>query len=541
MLIPRAMWLLLYLRIKGSIRRALFSGSTRKTIATVVGGVAMGLWLMNLVFRGFTHARTSAEGIRLAGPAVLAWICLMPLAFGGASRMLAFSPAEIDQLFPAPFSRRQLVAFRIVKVSLASLFTGVFYTLIFGGASISWGLSFIAACLAWIFTGLLTMSFALIEATLAQRASLLRLLPQGLLLAALAAIVWQVFGAPRAGDPAAQARAVLEAPVIQALAIPFRPFIMLFSAQSWTREAPLWLGICLAEVLILAMVTLRLDTAWLDTSIAATHARAERLERRRQGKRPARGGLSGRLKRLVPELEFAGPARAVIRRHLHASPAILVTPVAVAAGLGAIVTICFWFMPGDAARNLVRSITITLGLALFLTLPSFSRADFRSDIDHLELLKSLPLSAAAITRAQLIIPTALLIITAWEVLAAAAVVVPNPGLLAGIAMVIPPAAILMIAIENALFLFAPVRPGPAQAAALQVTGKRIITLAAKAIVLAICAGLAFGVGYLAHLATGSWPVTGLAAALALSVEASLAIAVVTALYRGFDVAVDMPD
>lgn len=539
MLVPRALWLLLYLRVKGSIRRALFSGSARKTIATVVGAAAMGLWLANLAFRGFTQARTPSEGIRVVGPAVLAGLCLMPLALGGAARMLAFAPAEVDQLFPAPFSRRQLVAYRIVKVSLASLFTGVFYTVILGGASVSWWVSFTAACLAWIFAGLLTMSFALVEATLAQRAALLRLIPQALLLGAIAAACWRLYGVAGAGWSEGRLRSAFETPLVSALAAPFRPFIMLFTARNWSREVPLWLAVCLAEVVLLALVTLRLDTAWLDSSIAATHARAERLEQRRRGGRPARPG--SRLKKLIPALEFAGPARAIIRRQLRASPSILLVPPGIAAGLAVVVLLLRWSTPGADHSEAILSLTGTLGAMSVLILPAVSRVDFRSDIDHVELLKSLPISASAIARAELAIPTALLTIAFWEILAVAAVYAGRPGLIAGLAIAGAPAAVLLAAVENALFLIVPTRPGPVQAAGLQVTGKRVITFAAKLAVVGLGGAIAVGAALLAQLLSGSWLAAGIAAAVVLSLEAWAALAAVAVLFRRFDVGVDMPD
>lgn len=541
MLVPRALWLLTWLRLKGSIRRALFSGSTRKTIATVVGGIAIALWLLNLAFRGLNRAATSFEVVREAGPALLGLLCLMPLAFGGASRMLAFAPAEVDQLFPAPFSRRQLIAYRMLKVSLGSLFTGVFYTLIFGGASVSWGVSFFAACLAWIFAGLFTMTFALVEAMLGQRARLLRLLPQAVLVIALAAAAWQVIGAAIAENPAERARLMLRSPVLGILALPFRPFIMLFTAQSWAREVPLWLAVCAGQVGLLAAVTLRLDTAWLDTSIAATNARAERLEQRRKGGRRTGRGPGGRLSGLIPGLHFLGPSRAIIRRHLHAAPSTLLVPLGVIAGLIGVVAVIRYATSGQHYAEVVVRLATTMGGMVLLFLPMSVRCDFRGDLDHLETLKTLPLSPAAIVRAELALPTALLVITAWEVLALAAYFGPSGAIYPAVAIIIPPAAVLLMAVENALFLFAPTRQGPAQAAALQVTGKRIITFTAKAIVLALCAGLGLGAAFLARALGGPVLVMGLAAAAVLTALAIASVWVVSVLYRRFDVAVDMPD
>lgn len=537
---PRALWLLIYLRAKGGIRRALFSGSTRKTISTVIGGVCMFLWLGNFLIRGFTaKPSNSVESIRLFGPIVLVIITLIPLAVGGASRTLAFSPVEIDQLFPAPFSRRQLVIYRLVKTSLRSLFTGLFYVLIFRAHAGSIFIAFIAGCLVWMFASFLTMAFALLEALAGARVRLLRFAPQLFLLAALAI---PTLIAVRSGGADAQQvfTSLKSSPALPIIGAPFKPFIMLFTATA-ANEILLWLAVSLAVTLFTAFIAVRLDAAWLDVSVQATHARAQRLERKTKGRGRSSDPLSTRLQRLVPQLHFAGPARAIIRRHLAATPSVLLVPIIVPAIFAAVIYLFERYAMKSGPENVISILAPLLGMILLFVIPAAARMDFRGDLDHYELLKTLPLTQTSITAAQLATPAALLVLLAWELLFVAFCFIGAKPILIGAMIGAPPAAVVLIAVENILFLAAPTRQTNQQVAALQVTGKRAILFGAKFLILGLCGGLV-AAGVVATLAvTGSILAASLIAALILTAEAIAMCLLVARLFRGFDVAVDMPD
>src|SRR5471032_2325365 len=71
------------------------------------------------VFAAFVAAGPALAGVALLVVTALSWI--MPFGSG----LLDFSDVEIQFLFPAPISRRQLLLYRIMRSQLGLLFTAV--------------------------------------------------------------------------------------------------------------------------------------------------------------------------------------------------------------------------------------------------------------------------------------------------------------------------------------------------------------------------------------------------------------------------------
>ena len=58
-------------------------------------------------------AATQIEGFRRFGPLFFVAYCLLILLFSPGDKAFAFTPAEVSFLFPGPFSRRSLLAYKI--------------------------------------------------------------------------------------------------------------------------------------------------------------------------------------------------------------------------------------------------------------------------------------------------------------------------------------------------------------------------------------------------------------------------------------------
>src|SRR5687767_12038558 len=112
----RALWFLLWLRFTGWARRL------SKSLFTLKGAglAALGLFVfVPMIISAFlSDAGSDAERlaqIRRYGPLVMLSYCLMTVMFSSAERAVTFSPAEVNFLFTGPFSRRQLLIYKIVS------------------------------------------------------------------------------------------------------------------------------------------------------------------------------------------------------------------------------------------------------------------------------------------------------------------------------------------------------------------------------------------------------------------------------------------
>ena len=128
---PTALFRLIFLQSRGLLRRTISGArSPRRAVFLVIGFGVLVLWLAPaLVTRIAVHhdLRRSAESIhapedRPAGPPGS-----MPLTIisSAGDKAIAFTPGEVDMLFPGPFTRRQLLTFKIVKSALAALITAL--------------------------------------------------------------------------------------------------------------------------------------------------------------------------------------------------------------------------------------------------------------------------------------------------------------------------------------------------------------------------------------------------------------------------------
>jgi len=143
------------------------------------------------------------------------------------------------------------------------------------------------------------------------------------------------------------------------------------------------------------------------------------------------------------------------------------------------------------------------------------KGDFRSDLDHMPMLKTLPMHPMAVVAGELATP--LTIITGVQLMFFAAVCAGAADPLAAmwgaaIAAACVPASVMFLAIENAVFLMAPTRDwatsmqgsfDPARVARLW-----LITMA-KLLVFATVVGVVGGTVFLVHSLGAPWFAAGI--------------------------------
>jgi ABC-2 type transport system permease protein len=557
-LLPAPLVLLTWLRAKALIRGLFRALRTPKGIVALVG--VMFVICMMLVPALIDSVRTPSaaeiEASKIARDRMLGLLplgilgfALLSLVRGSGDMAFAFLPAEVDFLFPAPFTRRQLLIFKLAQRALPMLFGSLLLAFWMRRIAESWWALWIGVLLAFWFVHLLSLALALCGQIIgSERFRRWRLAGgSAILLAVLAGSYWVSRSLEDAGLLETLG-AFATSPLGTILAAPGRPFAAIMTAPSILPGAAVPLAIALAMNLLLVVAILRLDANWLEAGAESSQRLAAKVEEvRRAGGLPAGVGLARLRLPSLPRLAGVGP---LVWRSLLIGIRQGVRGLVVVAVLVGIVLLPMVIMrnsrdggaPSAGGGGPLDAIGwIALGyMSLFL--PQMLRLDFRADVDRMDVLKALPVSAWAVALAQCGTPA--LLVTLLQVPVACFVGFSSPlGVTTALAFL--PALLglnlLNASLENATFLLWPSRPSRGPGMQFSLGG--IVGQFLKMLVLAVGVASAAGVGFALHAAGGApLPLVGLAVAATLIAEAILAILLTASLFAAFDPAVEQaPD
>ena len=547
-----SLWLLTRLRARALGRRWVKSlGRPQGVLVTIAFAVLFAPTVAGLVAVAVLGPRLvfpvdPAEVVERFGP--IAFACLLGASLVGATReaSLYYSPAEIDFLFPGPFRRRQLVAYKLTLTALASLVSA----LMIGLASrilATWFISgVVAATLAVVFIQLMQMALALtanlVGALIWGRG--LRVVAVGLTVLATLAVL-PSRDALRAADWAATALAVERAPATAVLLAPFRPFVYALTARSWPGLAT-WGGLSLVIDAALVALIFALDAGYLE---AATVASGKRLAVAQ--KMVGAGGTfrvasrsTGRFRLRPPSpMWWGGVGPNLWRQTIGAlgSPLKLAAILALVGGLGWFAGAALPRTPELADRLLPLGAGAVVPLTLFLSM--ILSFDFRGDLDVIETLKTLPIRPTRLALGQVLTPA--LLATAVQATAGLGLVVglgwPRAAspLVASVLAFLPPANLFFFGVENLLFLWYPSRLVVGQFNGMAAARQMLLVLA-KMLAIGLALALVGGTGGAAYALTGR-PVPALATAwAALVVLTGALLPLLGRAFARFDVTLDIP-
>ena len=428
-------------------------------------------------------------GIALLLLTVASW--LAPFDSG----LLDFSEAEMQFLFPAPVSRRQLLIHRMLRSQIGLLFSAVILGIVvpsasgFGRLRIGVAMWFLLVTSKVYFTGVSLARARLRSAS--ARSRRVAWLPVAVLSAAIALVAAAMMRAYLAAPPSSIRGAFR---LVGEVALQPLPRIVLWPFVAITR--PLFLFSAPAGAYLAALagsaIVLVLIAAWvLKSDETFQDAAAEVAERRkRQPRGPQAVSYHARSTAWTlaptgrPETAFAWKAamqtlRVVDKRGLARLVAILFILTLVATSVG---------REGPAAT--LGAFAIAAAFFAILMAPQIFRVDMRQDLRHLELLKTWPVKSAAVVRGELLWPGAFLTAIAWTMIAIgltlSGTVIPTVGLgwrLGGagaIAIVAPALVFAQLTIHNAVALVFPawVPLGSQRPRGLDAMGQRLIMLGA---------------------------------------------------------------
>jgi hypothetical protein len=555
-----ALNLLLRLKLRGMLRRQWRRLRTPKGfVLTLVGAGAFLAWIASLALASFQRVEPLTGPVgELRVRAFGALLLVVSLSTALTNRGLYLPKSEIERLFSAPLARADLVRYRLLAGGLRSLLGGVVLGLFGARRLANPPLAFAGILLAMQMLPVLNQFVAIALVGLGQRGSrVLRHVGTALLTAALVSAgvlaLSLASGRTLAHVPllADVARLLqgrddpLLGPLLATLTAPLSPWVRAITAESVAEFLP-WFLVSLGLLALAGEVCARLPVDFRELSLATSARTAARLARVRSG-----GGASAtRASResarwRIPWLFGRGPAGAIAWRKCagmarKAKGALWIALLALAF-LVIFVDLVFdgpeREFGGPALIALLGTVYLCSGL----------RFDFREELERMDVVRAWPLHPARVFTAMLVPEVVLvtLVLGATVLVEALARGALGASVWAVVAA-LPFLVFAWVALDNVVFLFAPVRYVPGQDGLVQNAGRRMIQMALLVLLAAIAAGAAILGFFAATLASGALgfgpavvQTSGVAAVLAaLMLCDGVLIALGGAVLRRFDVARD---
>jgi hypothetical protein len=501
--------------------------------------VFAGMLLPN--FLGPEVQRADPETVRTFAPLLILFFSLTSLLTSGAGKAIVFTMPEVEFLFPAPFTRRELLLYKLLGSVVGGAFTALFFSVVFLRFTTWWIAGFLGTWLALLLVQLVAMSVALVIQWIGERAyTRTRRLVVAALLVLLVAGALQAILATEDFNLLQLASSFRESVGGRIILAPFEVFGRAIAAEALMPDFVLWAGLAALINAALAAVVLFLDANYLEAATVASQKRYELLVRAQRGRMTAVGG-SHTVRWRLPELPWLGGAGPIAWRQAiqlaRSSPRTLLVLLFVAIGAGPGV-----FAMRSESTDATNWVIGAIVWATFLV-TSILPTGFRGDLDYMDFLKGVPLSPLAVVVGELLPPVLFVTLLQIAILAgfAATGIAAQTSLVVAAACFALPANLLFLITENLLFLRYPTRIAPSSPGDLQFMGRQMLMMFARVLILLAASGLAVGAAGLAYLAgVQSLPILAGIAWCVLMAEAVLLIFAVVRAFRSFDPSVDMP-
>jgi hypothetical protein len=559
---PRAVAFLWWASLRNRVRKQLERlRQPRYLVGVVVGGAYLyAVLLRRLSFSGTVE--TLPPEARMFAELPLAGILMVSLAaawaLGQDRPALSFSETEVQQLFPAPVSRRALLHYKLAR-GLFGAAVAAFFTTLFIGRTVSPHpmLFFIGGFVALATVNLHITAASFVRTRLARlgwRGTAIRWTVLVAVFVAFGVAVYlalQDHPLPTQPQEREQLRewllAMLEEPSMRLALWPARALVALPMANGvgdFVRSLPLALGLLAVHYVWVSVLVVPFEEA----VVVRTEERA-----RRRGQRMARVGYIVLRKPFFRLKSRGRPEVALLWKNLIAArrmggPDILfiLTLLGLAFPIGVAL-----FAP--EALPVARKVTAGVYLAIAATLTLFGpvsfRADLRLDLPKLDLLRAMPLTGRQVVAAEVLAPGLVLgVMQVTLVILAMGMGIGAPGRWGtelwvagglGLLPVLPALSIGGVFVHNAAVVLFPswLSADGERARGIEALGQRLLTLVGALVVLvggllpaAIVASL---VGFALSEWLGVWalPFAGLTAAAGLFAEVAVGV---MALGRAFD-------
>lgn len=489
--------------------RAWFRSSRRRLstpsgiVFGLLGLLVMALWIGSVAFQSvFTRSTGIAPELQFELVRVgLFVITTLTVTASLAHRGLYLPKDEIERLLSAPVTRADLVRYRLLSNLARTFVFAIVMAFVVAARMPVRGFAFVGMVLAVMTLPMAGQAAALLSGDAENRLGrFLKRAPIGVLRIITGVLMWAFFMAilftdkifgPEASLTGFDLHGLIAHPALQAIALPFTPWAKVISAESVFEFVP-WLLACLAIWLTVFEATARIPVDFRELSLQTSADVARRLSRMRSGRNLISGGSVSKraLGWKVPWLFGRGPFGAIAWLKLcsivRKSRGTLMFSIVV---IG-FVTFLTTTRIADPIHDALVGSLIVAGIGT-IYLCAGLRFDFRSDLDLMETVKAWPLAAWRIFLAT-ILPEVVLVsvLIVLAVLLRSAVLGELPPVIWLVLPCVPVIALMWTALDNAVFLFAPVRFVPGQGGAMHHTGRALVLVFIRmALLLAVVAAL----------------------------------------------------
>ena len=505
-------------RLLAMVRRV----RTPRYAAALIVGV---LYLWGFLLRPMSQGTAAGTSFFLGQPTemivtLLSVITLMgSWIFGSDATALAFTQAEVSILFSAPVSRRQLIGYKLFRAQLVVMFNALIWVFVLrrGGTMLP---SPLRAISLWVLFSTLNMhrlGAALVRSSWREhgaagarrhRASIIVFAAVGV--AVLAGVIDardELWSGNGAGAFFTALGHVLAAPPAIWGLFPFHLVVaptFAHSVTEWGRAILPGIGVMLLHV----VWVLRTDAAFEDAAITASAERARRLEAMRSRRSLATAAPKSPTSTI--QLATVGhPALAIIWKNMlclrrtsqwrvFIGPGVMA--IAIGTALGGAET--------DAAARVAAGAMVLAGMLLLFG-GRLIRNDLRHDMQHLPLIKSLPIASEHIVLAEIAsstLPMAfaqlVLVIVAYVATLVSSTDLLPPDVRLPLVVAAPFAVLALNAalgtIQNATAVLFPgwVRLGPVVSTGVEALGQNVLVTVFSLFSLAIALIVPLGVGWI---------------------------------------------
>jgi ABC-2 type transport system permease protein len=511
-------------RIRVRIRRL---REPRYLIGLVAGLLYMYTFVFRNAFRNTRNGRPdpgmivamsqAAAPVQALGSAVLFVFAALAWLWPGSRPALLFTRAEVQFLFQAPLTRRQLVHYKLIRSQVGTIFGSAITTLFLRPGSLAMGwTTMVGIWLMFSIISLHNVGISLSRQSVA-KAGVTGLLKQWLpftaligaigVLALTVALDWSHLASlPTARDVGLELQRLATSGAAGLVLWPFRAIVRVPLAATRTE---FWLALPFALLILAAnyVWVLQADAAFEEASAERAEKVATRLAAAKAGRfgtptvrtkastaaastTPFSLALTGR-----PETAILWKNLIMVGRYVSVKTLLRILPLLVLIGV---------FATNNSHKGgMLPAMAMLCLIGLFFTIlfgPQMARNDLRQDLANLSVLKTWPVTGAALVRGELLAPTVVLSAIAWLLVIGAALLagnlqlpqasmsafVPNRVAYALAAMFIAPGLILaQLVVQNGIAIVFPawVAIGSSRARGIEATGQRLLMMAGNLLTL----------------------------------------------------------
>lgn len=522
-------------------------GTTRGLVLTLVGISFLVAMILPSLFTKMPAEAAAMQiaGFRRFGPFFFVLYCLLILLFSPGDKAFAFTPAEVSFLFPGPFGRRSLLAYKVGGNIALTCLGGFFFLWAFRQFWTNPIAGYVGVVMGFTFLQLFQVGVTVAGQAIGAKAATRRRQLALLLILMLGGLIAFSVGVKSLREVNLETLNNLETrPWVTAIKSPFQPIIKTVTAPRFWPDVPLWGSIALAINAAVFLAILSLDAQYLEAAAAGSERFYAKLERMRKGGSSVTSTRKNQVWKELPALPWLDGIGPILWRQLSTAVrdyARAVVPFAISAllaGVGLYVANFSGNQEGSG-EGAVLGFGFAI-MALSLALSPLLTFDFRGDFERMEGLKTLPIRPSRMVLGQLSTPW--LLLTTGQLFGLGILTLGTRlfPLAIGVAIAfVPLVNFLMLEIDNLVFLLFPTRPVVHTPGDVQVMGRMMVMMMAKMLILALSAGLAALLGFATYF------LAGMIGALIVS-WAILAGAVLTFLpllsmaFKRFDVASETP-